>query len=455
MAGTKAKAAEEQLVPASELLRFLATAGLLASALARTTSEKVVRMLAEADAGKAKIPAWVIARCIAGLAIAVPAEPVIAALKALAAAAAARVVELFPEERALIFWSLSLHGCYEAIFDSMLEQTPWTVWAAKPKEEFLVSENGIIPSGKLMALCQVHLADLALQLEGRNRKGLSQAQRQHVLEAATLMQRTLSKESFAEADAISQALASMDLVASVGHSSPEGCSSLEVAQAGFKRTWQLPGLRSIAEEAALNCARYIRALGNLDGTLASSHSGSQGLVAVAKHRPERPRSRTPRRDDRPPLRRAAPSRDPPQRYREERYREDERRDRDRERDRDRRRERRTEEQPPPVSEHETEEESEEEEPQERDTEVKEEDKEDRHRDRREPPPEPARPPSWKSSEKDSSKKKKKKKKGKRGGAKHQRHRREEADPLRSSHRRLPPEKLELASSLQAGLERRA
>lgn len=226
-AGTKAKAAEEQLVPASELLRFLATAGLLASALARTTSEKVVRMLAEADAGKAKIPAWVIARCIAGLALAVPAEPVIAALKVLAAAAAARVVELLPEERALIFWSLSLHGCYEAIFDSMLEQTPWTVWAAKPQEEFLVSENGIIPSGKLMALCQVHLADLALQLEGGrsergNRKGLSQAQRQHVLEAATLMQRTLSKDAFAEADAISQALASMDLVASVGPSSPEG-----------------------------------------------------------------------------------------------------------------------------------------------------------------------------------------------------------------------------------------
>jgi len=220
--GAKVVSAEEQLVPASELLRSLATAGLLASALARTTSDKVNQKLAEADGGKVKIPAWVIARCIAGLAIAVPVEQVISALKALASAAAARVVELFPEERALIFWSLSLHGCYEAIFDSVLEQTPWTFWAAKPKDEFFVGENGIVPSGKLMALCQVHLADLALQLEGgRNRKGLSPQQRQHVLEAATLMQR-VKKEVFGEADAIAQALRRMDLVASVGHSSPEG-----------------------------------------------------------------------------------------------------------------------------------------------------------------------------------------------------------------------------------------
>ena len=72
-------------------------ARLLASALARTTSDKatsfvnlgtplgsppstakicqkieVNQKLAEADGGKVKIPAWVIARCIAGLAIAVP-----------------------------------------------------------------------------------------------------------------------------------------------------------------------------------------------------------------------------------------------------------------------------------------------------------------------------------------------------------------------------------------------
>lgn len=77
----------------------------------------------------------------------------------------------------------------------------------------------------LNALCsQVHLADLALQLEGGgNRQGLSAAQRQHVLDAAALMQR-MKKENFgdAEAEAILYALKQMDLVASLGRSSREG-----------------------------------------------------------------------------------------------------------------------------------------------------------------------------------------------------------------------------------------
>ena len=70
----------------------------------------------------------------------------------------------------------------------------------------------------------MHLADLALQLEGGgNRQGLSAAQRQHVLDAAALMQR-MKKENFgdAEAEAISYALKQMDLVASLGRSSREG-----------------------------------------------------------------------------------------------------------------------------------------------------------------------------------------------------------------------------------------
>eukprot|EP00913_Durusdinium_trenchii_P014197 g13323.t1 len=86
-------------------------------------------------------------------------------------------------------------------------------------------DGNVIPSGKLIALCQVHLADLALQLEGgRNRKGLSPAQRQHVLEAAGLMQRmNLDKEPLSEpAEAISEALSAMDLVPLLGHSSVEG-----------------------------------------------------------------------------------------------------------------------------------------------------------------------------------------------------------------------------------------
>eukprot|EP00435_Cladocopium_sp_Y103_P044874 s3254_g12.t1 len=236
-----------------------------------------------------------------------------------------------------------------------------------------------------------------------------------------------------------------------------GCSSLEVAQQGFRRVWQQPGIRAVAEEAALNCARYIRALGNLDSTLGSGSAGSQGLSATAKSGPVRPRSRSPVRDERPPLRRSAPSREPPQRPREHREREggdrgyERHRDRERDRDRDRDRDRRRREKAEEPSEEELEEESEEEEPKQRDSEVKVEEKRDRSRDRRQPPPEPENPPSWKRTDKSTKKKKKKK----RGGARHQRHGREVLDPLRSSHRRLPAEKLELARSLESGLERRA
>ncbi|CAJ1356408.1 unnamed protein product [Effrenium voratum] len=88
---------EQQLVASSELLRLLATAGLLASALAKATSEKVATVLKQSDSGR-KLPAWVIARCIAGLAVAVPAKYVMQALALLARAAAARIVELLPEE---------------------------------------------------------------------------------------------------------------------------------------------------------------------------------------------------------------------------------------------------------------------------------------------------------------------------------------------------------------------
>ena len=46
-----------------------------------------------------------------------------------------------------------------------------------------------------------------------------------------------------------------------------GCSSQEITLQLFKRRWQQLGLRAIAEEAALNCARYVRALHNLDSAL--------------------------------------------------------------------------------------------------------------------------------------------------------------------------------------------
>ena len=68
----------------------------------------------------------------------------------------------------------------------------------------------------------------------------------------------------------------------------------------------------------LSCARFVRALGNLDGALGSGGAGSQPLSLAPKSRPEQPRrSRTPLRDDRPPLRRSVPGRDNPDIEREE------------------------------------------------------------------------------------------------------------------------------------------
>ncbi|CAJ1439476.1 unnamed protein product, partial [Effrenium voratum] len=212
---------EQQLVASSELLRLLATAGLLASALAKATSEKVATVLKQSDSGR-KLPAWVIARCIAGLAVAVPAKYVMQALALLARAAAARIVELLPEERAQIFWSLSLQGCYEAIFDSVMEQTPWTQWAPKPQEELLAGEKTVEPNAKLVALWQVHLADLALRLEGGSqRHGLSNSQRKHVHEAATIMQQ-MRQEVCPEAPAITTALGAMGIEYAVNATTPEG-----------------------------------------------------------------------------------------------------------------------------------------------------------------------------------------------------------------------------------------
>ncbi|CAE7220860.1 unnamed protein product [Symbiodinium natans] len=219
----EAGAPVEQLVPAAELLCLLATAGISASALAVATADKVLTVLDQADSGEIKLPAWVIARCIAGLAM-VPERGgrVIRALKLLACAATARVVELLPEERALIFWSLSLQSCYEDIFGAVLDQTPWTLWAPKPQEELVLSGTGFVPTPKLVALCQVHLADLALRIEGGGEQSsLSAAQRKHVVEASSVMSR-VRPDIPAEAEPICQALISMDLLPSLGSSTPEG-----------------------------------------------------------------------------------------------------------------------------------------------------------------------------------------------------------------------------------------
>ena len=87
-----------------------------------------------------------------------------------------------------------------------------------------------------------------------------------------------------------------------------GCSSLEAAQGLLRKRWTHPGLRGVAEESTLNCARYVRALFNLDSTLGSSAAGSQPLLTAAKSKAEKRRSRSPR-DNRPPIRRALPPRE--------------------------------------------------------------------------------------------------------------------------------------------------
>ena len=210
-----------------------------------------------------------------------------------------------------------------------------------------------------------------------------------------------------------------------------GCSGLEVVQSLLGQRWQQPGVRQIAEETVLNAARLVRAFSNLDRGLGEP---SAGRSAAAERRsvpppppvPDRPRghrerSRSRRRDERPPLRRADRGQELHPKSRAE----------------------------PPAGDDEElyfEEESEEEEEEattgraeERPTKVKEERGS-------QPPPEPKRSPR-----KDRSRKKTKKQ---RGGRKHQRHWREVNQPLRRSHRKLRTETLELATSARAGLERR-
>ena len=215
-----------------------------------------------------------------------------------------------------------------------------------------------------------------------------------------------------------------------------GCSSLEVGQQLLKRQWHSAGLRAVAEEAALSAARFIRALSNVDSSTFQAGPGSSGLSTAAKSKAERPRSRSPPQDERPPLVRQPPSREP---SRAERHPSPERPDRDRGRESDY-----------------TYTDGEGEEEEEVTREVKAEEKEAPKRDRRgaersrrgsEKPPEPPAPPPREG--------KKRKRKGKRGGTKHQRHYRERDQPFKVSHRRLSHHQLELAPNLQEGWERRA
>eukprot|EP00435_Cladocopium_sp_Y103_P024540 s3347_g6.t1 len=241
-----------------------------------------------------------------------------------------------------------------------------------------------------------------------------------------------------------------------------GCGSLELAQKLLNQRWTHVGVRRVAEEGLLSAARLVKAFKNLDSALGQEAAGHS---STSKAAPARPRSRTPRRDERPPLHRSLSHLPrPPSPPRGQHRRE--------ESDHQRRHSRRQEVEQPrrEESEESWDEESEEEEEEQREAPREKTPKKDEvklepaagelSRDDR-TPAEPIGPPPRKKehhrSEGDRPRRsKKKKRKGRtRGGAKHQRHRREINDPLRRSHRPLSGEVVQLASSFRAGLERRA
>lgn len=214
-----------------------------------------------------------------------------------------------------------------------------------------------------------------------------------------------------------------------------GCAALETAQSFLRKRWLVSGTRAVAEETLLSAARVVRALHNLDNTLPSTSGSGPRFELTPKSKAERPRSRSPREDNRPPLVRRAPSQEAPARPPARK---------------------------PEESEDEYTEESAEEEVEVRDREVepersdvKKEERADSVKRRSERPPEPPEPPKGYSGHKKKAKKKKNKSsRGRRGGTRHQKHYRERDNPFRSSHRRLSGGILEFAGDLDSGLERR-
>ena len=256
---------------------------------------------------------------------------------------------------------------------------------------------------------------------------------------------------------------------SEGDSWCTGCSSLELSLSLLKQPWVNKGVRKIAEEACLSAARLVRAFKNLDRGLSEAPQGSSGATSKARAAPAR--SRSPRRDTRPPLTRAPTPPAPPSPPREAA------------------RERRAEPRRDVSIDDEEEEESEEEhsegrggfsgEEEDKGPVKREDTAGDRSPDLRRPavprgppPPRERREQHHREDRRDhrdhrrshhhegeseyrQKDKKKKKKKKRRGGARHQRHYREVEDPLRRSHRKLSAEESGLAGSFREGLERRA
>jgi len=186
------------------------------------------------------LPAWVIAQCIGALSISDMAAPTKSAVGLLAQAAKDRLVELRPEERAVIVWGLSLQGCYDVpgIFDTVLAQTPWLSWASSSQDDPTSGTPGA-SSTKSTALAQVYLADLAFRLEA-GREGLNEKTRRgcHAVAVEIHRRRTSQTEMGDLIDGagggdhqhekpalisrVSQALAALGQNTSVNRLTPEG-----------------------------------------------------------------------------------------------------------------------------------------------------------------------------------------------------------------------------------------
>lgn len=217
-----------------------------------------------------------------------------------------------------------------------------------------------------------------------------------------------------------------------------GCASLEVAQKTLRTAWHHPGLRRICEESLLSAARLSRAFANLDQSLrlqsapgatakakADNRSRSRGAEKGAEKRADRShsgeRGRGERRTEaeKPVVKEERRDREPTGHTDDSSFQE------------------------------ETEEESEERSDEEQDA---------RTSGLRRPrgddrPPEPPGPPPRRGHQQHNSGRGSAKKR-RRGGVRHQRRYREEANPLRRSHRGLDPETTRLARSAEEGLSRR-
>eukprot|EP00435_Cladocopium_sp_Y103_P066051 s619_g28.t1 len=216
-----------------------------------------------------------------------------------------------------------------------------------------------------------------------------------------------------------------------------GCSALEAAVLLYKKRWQHPGVRVVAEEAAVSAARFIKALHNLDSRLSPS-GGSEPLSLMPKARASRPRSRSRRRDTRPPLQRSVPSREPPPRSREHRERR-EHKEREERRERERSApEKRVEKE---AADSYTEESGEEEEPT-QDEVKREEESAQEERPENKKPEETAKESQPDKTEDHGVE-----------GTRRQRHYREAENPLRSSHRRIDSSHLELSENMESGFRR--